>query len=59
MAMPCPARFSQNPMIRYAGWLNVSPSAAMMTPALASSTVIQAGLPSRRVSPGVISAAQP
>ena len=59
MARPCPTRFSQNPMTRNAGWLNVSPSAAMTTPALASSSAIKVGLPSRLVSPGVISAAQP
>jgi hypothetical protein len=58
MATPCPARFSQNPMTRKAAWLNVWPSGPTTTAALASSSVIQAGLLIRWVTCGVISAAQ-
>jgi len=45
-------------MARYAGWLKVSPSARVTTPAPASSSVIQVGLDSRLVTGGVTSAAQ-
>ncbi len=45
-------------MIRNATWLKVSPSAPLTIAAMASRTVIQAGLPSTRVSRGVTSAAQ-
>jgi len=39
--------------------LNVSPNAAVTTPAAASSSVMRARLVSRRVAGGTISAAQP
>jgi hypothetical protein len=45
-------------MPRYASWLKVSPKARVTTAVAASSTVIQAGLDSRLVTGGVISAAQ-
>ncbi len=45
-------------MARYAGWLKVSPSARVTTALATRSSVIQAGLDSRLVIGGVISAAQ-
>jgi hypothetical protein len=58
IATPCRARYRQNPSARYASWLKVSPSAMVTTALAATSSVIHAGLASRRVADGVTSAAQ-
>jgi hypothetical protein len=59
MATPWALRPRANARTRNATGLNVSPSTPVTTALAASSSVIQAGLASRRVAAGVISAAQP
>jgi len=59
IATPCPVRYRQNPIARKAIWLKVSPRTPVTTALAARSSAMQAGLASRLVAGGMISAAQP
>jgi hypothetical protein len=56
---PCAVTPSANPMIRNGTWLNVTPSAPSTIPPTASVITIQARLPIRPDTVGVIRAAAP
>ena len=59
MATPCRIRYRQNPMARKAPWAKVSPRTPVTTAPAANNSAMVAGLVSRRVTGGMISAAEP